>query len=131
MLLGPVLDKAVGVTSEGQEQSYLGNVPGLKGECNVHFKFKEIEEGDVLKVFKILDPNKACGADEIGSKLLRMVAPGICQSLTSLFNSSLRSGQVPEEWKTANITPVYLKRKIMTMCQIQACVGVTSSGEGF
>ena len=35
-----------------------------------------------------------------------MVAPGICQSLASLFNSSLRSGQVPEEWKAANITPV-------------------------
>ena len=57
-------------------------------------------------MLKTLDPNKACGADEIGSKLLRMVAPGICQSLTSLFNSSLRSGQVPEEWKAAYITPV-------------------------
>ena len=59
-----------------------------------------------MKVLKTLDPNKACGADEIGLKLLRMVAPGICRGLTSLLNSSLRSGQVPEEWKSATITPV-------------------------
>ena len=45
----------------------------------------------MLKVLKTLDPNKACGANEIESKLLRIVAPGICQSLTSLFNSSLRT----------------------------------------
>ena len=87
--LGRFFSKIVGITSEGQEQSYSGNDPGLNGGCKVQFKFKEIEEGDVLKVLKTLDPNKACGADEIGLKLLRMVAPGICQSLTSLFNSSL------------------------------------------
>ena len=104
--LGRFFSEIVGVTSESQEQSYSGNDPGLNGGCKVQFKFKEIEEGDVLKVLKTLDPNKAYGADEIRSKLIRMVAPGICQSLTSLFNSSLRSGQVPEEWKAANITPV-------------------------
>lgn len=49
-----------------------------------------------------LDPNKAFGAGEIGSKLLQMTAPGIYQSLIFLFNSSLRS----EEWKAANITQV-------------------------
>ena len=53
-----------------------------------------------------LNPNKACGAGEIGSKLLQMVSPGIYQSLIFLFNSSLRSGKVPEEWKAANITQV-------------------------
>ena len=46
---------------------------------------QEEEEGDVLNVLKTLDPNKACGADEIGLKLLRMVAPGICRGLTPLF----------------------------------------------
>ena len=104
---GRFFSKIIGVTSEGQKQSHLRNDPGLNGGCKVQFKFKEVEEGDVLKVLKTLDLNKACGADDIGSKLLWMVAPGICQSLiTSLFNSNLRSGQVPEEWKAANITPV-------------------------
>ena len=46
---------------------------------------------EVLELLKGLDPNKACGADGIGAKLLTMVAPGICSSLTSLFNSSLKS----------------------------------------
>ena len=60
----------------------------------------------LIELLKSLDPNKAYGADGIGVKLLRMVAPGICSSLTSLFNSSLKSGQVPGEWKAANVTPV-------------------------
>ena len=109
---GRFFSKIVGVTSEGQEKSHLRNDPGPNGGYKVQFKFKEVDEGDVLKVLKILDPNKACGADEIGSKLLRMVAPGICQSLASLFNSSLRSGQVPQTLL------LYLKREIMMMCQI-------------
>ena len=34
-----------------------------------------------------------------------MVAPAIAPSLTSLFNGSLLTGQLPSEWKEANITP--------------------------
>ena len=43
--------------------------------CEVRFEFKQIEEGDTLKVLMSLDPNKACGADGISAKLLKMVAP--------------------------------------------------------
>ena len=54
----------------------------------------------------MLDPNKAIGVDEISGKLLRMTACGISQSLTSLFNSSLKCGDLPSEWKAALVTPV-------------------------
>ena len=76
-------------------------------ESKSKFEFEEVKKEDVLELLKGLDPNKAYGADGIGVKLLRMVAPGICSSLTaSLFNSSLKSRQVPGEWKAANVTPV-------------------------
>ena len=74
--------------------------------CEVRFEFKQIEEGDTLKVLMSLDPNKACGADGISAKLLNMVAPAISQSLTSLFNASLTRGETPKEWKSAHVTPV-------------------------
>ena len=44
---------------------------------------------------------------EIGAKILRTVAAGISESLTSLFNASLRSGEMPREWKSAHVTPVH------------------------
>ena len=47
-------------------------------EVESTFRFKEIEERDVLKALLHLNPNKACGTDGISAKVLRMVAPGIC-----------------------------------------------------
>ena len=36
--LGRFFSKIVGITSEGQEQSYSGNDPGLNGGCKVQFQ---------------------------------------------------------------------------------------------
>ena len=104
--LGRLFSKIVGKVPEIHAEEYH-----LEGDMNLHdsmskFEFKKVKEEDVLKLLKRLDPNKAVGADGIGGKLLRMVAPGICRSLTSLYNSSLKSGQVPRECKVANVTPV-------------------------
>ena len=41
------------------------------------------------------------------AKILRTVAPGVNASLTSLFNASIRSGQIPRERKSAHVTPVF------------------------
>ena len=59
-----------------------------------------------MKLLKVLDPNKAIGVDKISGKLLRMTACGISWSLTSLFNSSLKCGDLPSEWKAALVTLV-------------------------
>ena len=40
-----------------------------------------------------------------------LTAPGIAGSLSHLFNYSLRTGEIPSEWKSANITPVLKGRK--------------------
>ena len=75
--------------------------------CESAFRFDAIDEEDVLKLLEGLDPNKAVGVDGISGKILRAVAPGVSASLTSLFNASIRSGQIPREWKSAHVTPVF------------------------
>ena len=100
--------------------SFFLSVVGTKGEdldgvnpcdmvpvCESTFKFDMIEEEDVLKILQGLDPNKAVRVDGICSKLLKTVASGISRSLTSLFNTSLTSGKVPSEWRSALVTPVH------------------------
>ena len=79
---------------------------GLMNICDSSFRFSLIEEADVLKLLMALDPNKAIGADNIGGKLLNMTACGISRSLTSLLNSSLKCGDLPNGWKAALVTPV-------------------------
>ena len=88
------------------------------------FKFEKIEEEDVLKLLRGLDVNKAVGLDNIIAKLLRMAAPAISQSLASLFNFSLESGQVAGEWKSARVTPVSKRKnseEVTTFALYQCC----------
>ena len=76
---------------------------------NARFEFTEIHKETVLRHLTTLNVKKATGADGISAKLLRMAAPGIATSLTKLFNYSLKTGQIPREWKAAHVTPVHTK----------------------
>jgi len=60
----------------------------------------------VLRYLSNLNTSKATGANGIPAKLLRMAAPGIVKSLTKLVNYSLKTGQIPKDWKVAHVTPV-------------------------
>lgn len=53
-----------------------------------------------------LDTSKSTGPDGISVRLLKLTAPSVAGSLTTLFNHSLSNGSVLREWKAANITPV-------------------------
>ena len=94
----------IGVANNNDDDN--DGVPSANGASpasNGEFRFHRIEE-DVLNLLKRVDNNKASGVDQIGARVLQM--EGISHSLTSLFNCSLDTGQVPVEWKLANIIPV-------------------------
>ena len=40
-------------------------------------------------------------------RVLREVAEHVSEMLADIFNSSLESGQVPEDWRVANVTPLF------------------------
>ena len=61
------------------------------------------------EVLLSLDPNKACGSDNIPGSLLKNTAAEIAPSLCKIFNLSLSRGVVPVLWKRANVTPVFKK----------------------
>ena len=62
---------------------------------------------DVTKHLIGLDTSKACGPDGIPARLLRECSQQIAPSLCGIFNQSLSSGQIPTEWKSADITPIH------------------------
>ena len=53
-----------------------------------------------------LDSSKSIGADDISARMLKANACSIAPSLTKLFNLSLTTGTVPNEWKIARIVPL-------------------------
>ena len=64
---------------------------------------------DVTKHLSRLDASKACGPDGISARLPKRCSQQIAPSLCGIFNQSLSSGQIPTEWKSADITPIHKK----------------------
>ena len=63
----------------------------------------------MLSKLKQLNTRKACGYDYIPAKLLKLGAPAIHISLTSIINFSIESSIYPNDNKKAEISPLYKK----------------------
>ena len=69
----------------------------------------EIREEDVLEKIGNLKLGKAAGPDGISATFLIKCKELIARPLTIIFNKSLKEGNVPQDWKCANITPLFKK----------------------
>ena len=56
-----------------------------------------------------MNPSKATGPDSIPGKLLKEAATELAPALTTIFQTSLDQGRIPDDWKSAKIAPVYKK----------------------
>ena len=63
----------------------------------------------VLKLLSELDIHKATGPDEVSARLLKELATELAPIFTLLFQSSLNLGVIPDDWRRADITPIYKK----------------------
>ena len=56
-----------------------------------------------------LRSDKAAGTDDLSPRLLKEIAENIVEPLTIIFRKSLQEATVSEDWKTANIMPIFKK----------------------
>lgn len=82
---------------------YLDNHPRTQHKFE-HTNFTPLE---VLRCINKMDASKACGPDNIPTKVLKMCAAYIAEPLATIFNKSIRGGKYPTMWKTANVKPIY------------------------
>jgi hypothetical protein len=61
----------------------------------------------VLKALLDLDVSKASGPDNLSPHVLKNCARQLAPSLSALFNLSMATGTIPEQWKTANVVPIF------------------------
>ena len=64
---------------------------------------------EVQFVLEALDVTKATGPDKIPAKLHKETASVIAPSLCKLFGKSLSTDSFPQNWKEANVVPVFKK----------------------
>ena len=86
----------------------IGAFDGVKDGCLSEL---DINEEMVIEKLQRRRRDKAGGADELVPRLLILIKDEISYSLTVLFKKSLAEGVVPEDWKRANVSPIYKKGK--------------------
>ena len=78
-----------------------------KVNCNINNIV--ITEKEILSILRSLNHNKAHGWDGISIRMIKICDESILSPLKIIFDTALKSGIYPENWKKANIIPVHKK----------------------
>ena len=70
-----------------------------------------ITEEIVMKKIEALNEVSATGPDGIPARVLKELKNEIVTPLTILFQTSIANAQIPDEWRDAEVTPIYKKGK--------------------
>ena len=83
------------------------NLPWKQPACETVFAFNCIMNDNVCKLLQKLVNDSSTDVLGFHSKLLCLSSKIIAPILTKLFNASLTSCVVPNDWKTACVTPIF------------------------
>ncbi len=87
----------------------LQNLPSMPGTPHQNAEDIDIQVSGVEKLLQNLKPGKASGPDAIPNRLLICGATELAPMLTAIFRQSLNTGTLPEDWRTAYVTPIFKK----------------------
>ena len=87
----------------------LDNLPSPTPLCYSKIGSLTITEEMFKKQLSKTKQNGAPGPDIITTKVLNELKDIISEPLCIIFNKSLATGDIPEDWRTAHVTPVFKK----------------------
>ena len=61
------------------------------------------------KLLMNLNPNKATGPDSLSPRILKELSSQIAPILTKIFQMFLETDGIPEDWRKANVSPIFKK----------------------
>jgi ribonuclease P/MRP protein subunit RPP40 len=123
--MSKVLNEYFGTVFTNEDMSSMPRSEGVVNGRGLH-KI-EITEEQVVRAIKILQDNKAPGVDGLNSTFIKGCTSGLVRPLVLLFNESLATGQIPQDWKMANVNALFKKgsrkepgnyRPVSLTCQI-------------
>ena len=106
-------------------QEDLSSLPELNDSPFPEISPISISLGGVTNLLYNLNPHKATGPDEIPAYFLKKFSNEIAPILTLIFQSSIHQGYIPDEWKAANVIPLFKKGDHSQTCNYRP-VSLTS-----
>ena len=88
---------------EGEE------LPEMDNLCDENINDIEITPEMVKERLESLNRFKGSGPDNIHPHVLKETASSICVPLSIIFKESLSTGETPDDWRKANVTPIFKK----------------------
>ena len=71
-----------------------------------------ITSDGVANLLNEINTSKASGPDNLPNMYLKMCAQQLAPALALIFTKSLTSGQLPEDWRNANVVPIFKKGNV-------------------
>ena len=99
--IGQSLSNSIKQPKNRSFKEYLKNPPASK------LTFKNISEGDTLKIINNLNTKKSSGQDGLSLNLLKYIKLELAKSITLIINQSLNTGIFPDKLKIAKLTPIH------------------------
>ncbi|KAK4818042.1 hypothetical protein QYF61_004569 [Mycteria americana] len=83
--------------------------PELEDRNGEQNKYPIIQEEAVNNLLCHLDTHKSMGLDGIHPRVLRDLAEELAKPLSIIYQQSSLTGEVPDNWRLASVTPIYKK----------------------
>ncbi len=87
----------------------VSNIPVAEPMGAEKLENVRITEWQLRKKIRNLRPASAAGPDGIGPRLLQELESELVEGLVMIFQQSMDTGGVPEDWKSANVTQIFKK----------------------
>ena len=84
-------------------------MPEMNAMFETEISNMEISREEIQEKLEKLKVNKSCGPDNIHPFVLQKTASAISVPLQKIFELSLRTGECPMDWRSANVTPIHKK----------------------
>ena len=86
-----------------------GDVPKLDDRTTARAPDIYVTIEMVTEEIKNLNQNKSCGPDNVHPRMLKDLVEFMAPSLTILLNKTFELGEIPSDWKTAYVSPIFKK----------------------
>ncbi|KAK4815363.1 hypothetical protein QYF61_001351 [Mycteria americana] len=125
--LQPLVDRGGNTVTKDEEEAevlnaFFASVFNSRANCSLGTQPPESEDRDrdqngapiiqgemVSDLLHHLDTHKSMGPDEIHLRVLKELADVFTKLLSIIYQQSWLTGEVPADWRLANVTPIYKK----------------------